>query len=230
MRTTLISLLFASLVFTGCAAQSSVDGEEELVANESHAITATELYKAQVGEYLNKESSIAYTLNADRTFVLDTGIRCITTPCPSSDSGRWTLYSYYGRIYVNLASKTASRWFRVSSLAPVTHVGASAGLVGTWTKQEALSGPGCAATLCAAGTICVEEGGVAQCITACATVRCTSYSHCDASSGSAKCVYHCPTETTINCMPIVSPERAPYCSGEYHEWVKANCPATEFVY
>lgn len=230
MRTTIIPVLFASLVFTGCAAQSSNGPEDEFVASEAkEALSAKDLYNALVGGYTSKDTVYPrFTLNADRTFDLDTGIRCITTPCPSGETGTWTLYVYRGNYYLNLASKTSSRWFWVSSFKSATLVNLDDRTV--WTKTPVVADPGCAAMLCAAGTICVEEGGKAQCITACATVKCTSSTYCDASSGSAKCVaYKCPTAKTINCMPIVSEENQKYCSGNYHDWIQANC-STEFVY
>lgn len=231
MRTTIISVLFASVVFSGCAAQSAVEPDEDFVAGEAQALKASDLYKALVGGYTSKDTVYpTFTLNADRSFELDTGIRCITTPCPSGETGSWTLYTYKGRYYLNLASKTSSRWFWVSSFKTPLLVNVDDKT--RWTKVvvEEPTGAGCAATLCAIGTTCVEEGGVAQCITACATVRCTAETYCDASSGSAMCVkYACPTAKTINCMPPVSEASVKYCSGQLHEWIKTNC-ATEFVY
>ena len=231
MRTTIISVLFASLVLSGCAAQSAVEPDDDFVAAEAKALTASDLYNSLVGGYTSKETVYPrFTLNADRSYELDTGIRCVTTPCPSGEAGRWTLYTYKGSFYLNLASKTSSRWFWVKSFKSATLVNVDDKTV--WNKiVEEPKPAGCAATLCATGTFCVEEAGVAQCITKCATVKCTSTTYCDASSGSATCVaYACPKAGTINCMPMVPEANVKYCSGQLHEWIIANCKGTSFVY
>ena len=40
------------------------------------------------------------------------------------------------------------------------------------------------------------------------------------------CAYTCPADKTIDCMPIVPPEKAALCSGPYHDWIAANCDVT----
>ena len=40
--------------------------------------------------------------------------------------------------------------------------------------------------------------------------------------------FTCPPDGTINCMPVVPPERGPLCAGEFHEWIVENCPNVEF--
>lgn len=42
--------------------------------------------------------------------------------------------------------------------------------------------------------------------------------------------YQCPAEETINCMPPVQPENEALCSGDYHNWIVANCPDVTFTY
>jgi len=42
--------------------------------------------------------------------------------------------------------------------------------------------------------------------------------------------YTCHQVEYINCMPSISDEVAPLCNGPYHDWIKSNCPAVEFVY
>jgi len=42
--------------------------------------------------------------------------------------------------------------------------------------------------------------------------------------------YICPQGPYLNCMPIVPPERQTYCSGQYREWITANCANVEIVY
>ena len=97
MRTTLrLSIVLAALAFSGCAAQAGTEseGDGDFVASEAEALSASTLYKSLVAEY--RSADVAYprfTLDADRSFTLDTGVRCITTPCPSGASGTWTLYT-----------------------------------------------------------------------------------------------------------------------------------------
>ena len=42
--------------------------------------------------------------------------------------------------------------------------------------------------------------------------------------------YVCPEAGTIDCMPLVPPERAAVCSGPFHAWVVGQCPDVAFVY
>lgn len=229
MRTTIrISIVLAALAFSGCAAQAGVEGgDDDFVASDAEALTGSTLYKALVGGYRSADTLYpTFTLNADRTFTLDTGIRCVRAPCDSGDSGKWTLYMYRGRYYLNLAGVSLSRWYQVQSFAKGVLVGMTE--KGTWTKEAPTSG--CAAILCAPDSMCVDAPEGASCITKCATVRCTSATYCDASSGSAQCVaYACPKESFVDCEPPVSADRANLCSGQLHDWVVANC-STKFGY
>lgn len=224
-----LSIALAALAFTGCAVQANEPADEEFSASEAQALHASTLYAALVGNYASSDTPYpTFELAKDRTFTLDTGIRCITTPCPSGDAGKWTLYTYKGRYYLNLAGAEASRWYYVQSFSKGVLVGMTD--KGTWTKQVEAPTSGCAAILCAPDSICVDDGSGAKCITKCATVRCTSDTYCDASSGTAQCVaYACPKESYVNCMPPVTADRARLCSGDLHEWIKTNC-STEFVY
>lgn len=42
------------------------------------------------------------------------------------------------------------------------------------------------------------------------------------------CEYKCPTETFIDCEPIVPEERLALCYGSYHDWIAQNCPGITF--
>jgi hypothetical protein len=188
MRNTVrLSIVLAALAFSGCAAQAGVEGEEDFSASEAEALTASDLYKALVGGYKSADTLYpTFTLNADRTFTLDTGIRCITAPCPSGDSGKWTLYTYKKSFYLNLAGVSGSRWYLVQSFNKGVLVGVTD--KGTWTKQAEEPTSGCAAILCAPNQLCTDDGTGAKCLDKCAAVRCTATTHCDSSSGNAMCV------------------------------------------
>lgn len=69
---------------------------------------------------------------------------------------------------------------------------------------------------CAPGAACVD--GPIACVTA----------PCPPSAPT--CQWQCPADGWINCMPSVPAERAHLCSGEYHEWIAANCPGVQFAY
>jgi len=40
----------------------------------------------------------------------------------------------------------------------------------------------------------------------------------------------CPESDYINCMPIVEGEAKWFCSKEYLDWAKENCPEFEITY
>jgi hypothetical protein len=141
-----ITMLLAA-TFIGCAAQSNSEGDdqESLVASSDNSLSA---YGEQlVGSYKGDALYPRFQLNADSTYNWDTGIRCITTPCPSGDSGNFSIWrDAFDRRYVRLLSNDwrVTRWFRVSSLKPVTLVGAF-GTTGTYKKEvPVVTGPACA--------------------------------------------------------------------------------------
>jgi hypothetical protein len=118
-----------------------------------------------VGSYKGDAVYPRFQLNADYTYSWDTGIRCVTTPCPSGDVGTWALYvNGYGTHYINLVSKPAAqnRWYRVYDGTPVVLKGAF-GTTGTFTKQGTLNTT-CAVVRCAAGFKCDDSTGTAQCV------------------------------------------------------------------
>lgn len=68
---------------------------------------------------------------------------------------------------------------------------------------------------CAPACVVMEESRTAE-----INWRCT---------GAIPPEYTCPTESTINCMPIVPESMKQYCSGAYHQWISSNCD-TQFTY
>ena len=102
----------------------------------------------------------------------------------------------------------------------------------------------CADVRCESGTFCYDGDGAPRCIpyNTCATtpLLCSAGQHCEdvpiacvrapCPPTAPTCVANrCPPDGTINCMPIVPPERAPLCSGPYHEWIVRNCPGVQFT-
>lgn len=161
------SLLAASLVFAGCAAQSTPEGEDDTTTLRSED-SLSKFGKQLVGSYRSESMYPRFTLASDGTYSWDTGIRCFTTPCPSGDTGRFAIYvgAWTGIRYVNLRSSdgTASHWLRVASLTPAKLIGAF-GTTGTFTRDPKgeVKTDGCAATS--------ECGGGEQCLSGVCTAR-----------------------------------------------------------
>lgn len=40
----------------------------------------------------------------------------------------------------------------------------------------------------------------------------------------------CPRTQTLDCMPIVPPERRAYCSREFLDWAAKHCPGLRVLY
>lgn len=244
MRTNLLAVLFIGALSTGCAVHTQGDDEESPSAITEDAITKSDKL---VGDYVSADGA-AYpklTLAAGpRTYVWDTGIRCITTPCPSGETGKWQLYRGVpsGRTYLALTSSVGKQhWFQVD----FDGTGATKGLVGIWgetTKfvpfRKAVTG--CEVIRCSAGHFCAEDAkGQGSCIAypTCATTKCGGGNYCvDAPIVCVKapCAPTAPSCTTcpkpgtwINCMPGPS-GTDPRCAAKAS--IEANCPDVGFAY
>jgi len=164
-RFTTAFVLASTLAFAGCAAQSHQQEEDDPTSMQSES--ALSAYgELLVGDYKGEAVYPRFSLNKDGTYSWDTGIRCITTPCPSGDRGTWAIYVslFTGTRYVNMRSTSISRWFRVASTSPATLVGAF-GTSGTYTKiktggctlnSECARGEQCDAGACVARPLCVQ--------------------------------------------------------------------------
>jgi len=42
--------------------------------------------------------------------------------------------------------------------------------------------------------------------------------------------YVCPKIKTLNCMPIVPPERRALCAKDFRDWAATHCPDLQIVY
>lgn len=128
--------------------------------------------------------------------------------------------AYLGRFYYNLQGETLTlskqgrvfaRLARRPSYCAAADDCAEQRLVtprclGRWTCPSntcryVCGRPTCATTTCAAGSSCVEEGGVPQCVSDCARVRCPGGTTCVADAAGTRCE---PTRTTCaatTCAP-----------------------------
>ncbi|MGD1016062.1 MAG: hypothetical protein ABR863_06425 [Roseiarcus sp.] len=48
--------------------------------------------------------------------------------------------------------------------------------------------------------------------------------------GSQPTAFACPNMRTLDCMPIVPPERRALCRAEYLDWAAKHCPGLQVVY
>lgn len=114
-----VSVVAASLIFSGCAAQSASDADDESAVGEAdEALTA--YGKSLIGAW---RVLPGYTLDlnelvlkGDGTFIWHHDIKCITTPCPTRDDGKWIAYkpapgTVQGR--VRLIGKSGTRQYVV---------------------------------------------------------------------------------------------------------------------
>jgi hypothetical protein len=121
MRSSIVSTLLAgtlaTLAIAGCSAAPEAIGEGDSSSTSEEAITKAHLKKQLPGDYESEAFAPRFSLDEAGTYSFDTGIRCITTPCPSGDVGSWDVYKYYGDFYVYLLSSDGKveRWLRVDS-------------------------------------------------------------------------------------------------------------------
>ncbi len=170
-RSISIVLLASSLVFAGCAAQTSHDGEEDPSTFTAAEGALSSYAKQLVGDYKSDALYPRFSLLKDGSYTFDTGIRCIKAPCPSGDAGTFSIWNdSRARKYVNLFSTDGkvSRWFRVDALKPVTLVGVS-GITGTFktiaaagtciANNDCGSGEQCVGSVCTARPLCAQVVG-----------------------------------------------------------------------
>ncbi|MBI2390479.1 MAG: hypothetical protein HYV09_12895 [Deltaproteobacteria bacterium] len=174
MRASLLALLLASAstLFAGCAIQSEVADDEGTVSDSEDALGTTQLY----GTW-NAESGPIYTITFDKAYAetlggglkgkafsatVDNGVRCITTPCPSTDEvggvyklrngSRLTLASY------DKPSLVFSQYlgdYRITLKGDLLTLKKTDGTVaGTLRKQATTAGEKCGTVTCGAGTTC----------------------------------------------------------------------------
>ncbi len=73
-------------------------------------------------------------------------------------------------------------------------------------------------------------GAMAQAPCNCAPGDLGCQSACRTPPKPAEAQRECPPPGTLDCMPIVPPERQAFCSRDYAEWIGRHCPNTQIVY
>jgi len=71
---------------------------------------------------------------------------------------------------------------------------------------------------------------VAQTPCNCAPGDLACQSACPATAEPSEARRKCPPPGTLDCMPIVPPERQAFCSRDYADWTGRHCPNTKIVY
>lgn len=169
MRTLAALLASASLLFAGCAIQNGTDTDEGDVEQSDDALATSALYgtwDATSGPIYTIEftSNPAETLGGflkGKSFsaTVDNGVRCITTPCDSSDEVGG-VYKLLKGTKLTLASydkptATFGKYlgdYRVSLSKDVLTLKKTDGTVaGTFKKRAGIK---CGTNVCGAGTYC----------------------------------------------------------------------------
>jgi hypothetical protein len=193
MRSFIALMIAGSVAVAGCAV-SPAEGEDSRVSVQSEPLSA--FGKTLVGTYRDQAASLQLESTGD--YVFDTGIRCITQPCPSGDRGKWAVYvGYTGTRYVELTASSIVRWYRVQKTEPIVLAGAF-GTEGKLVKEVAPSG--CATARCAAGFYCDDSTRA---------VRCLPYETC-ARAPACERGTHCE-DLPIDCVRAPCPPTAPSC-------------------
>ena len=222
-------LLFAGgLVVAGCASSvASTDGDPQSTLSEESAYV-TGIGAKVGGDYVSKTGAYpTLSLNAKaQTYSWDTGVRCITTPCPSGEAGSWALYrDYSAHYYLRLHSSTKTvRWFHVV----LNKKGTITELDGIWGEAANFvpkpeTDP-CSVVRCAAGTTCQTVKGAAACVpnpvVGCAAMLCVTGSYCaEDANGQGSCIAY-PTCATTKCGG------GNYCADRAIVCIKSPCAPT----
>jgi hypothetical protein len=131
--------LVGSVALSGCTADTAESEDASQIEMTTQALHGSSIGPQLVGAWKDSDGAFpTLDLQADGSYALDTGIRCITTPCPSGESGVWFLYRAGAQYYVSLLSDAAHvSWYRVRLVdgAPTSLVGAF-GTSGSFLKQR----------------------------------------------------------------------------------------------
>lgn len=170
-KSIILTSLVASIFAAGCAATDAEEAEE-VAASSEEALSAANIYgawEAETGPIYN----ITFTRNYAETLggglkgksfeaTVDNGIRCITTPCPATDSVAG-VYKVTGGSKLTLASYDRpslafSRYlgdYRVSlAKGKLTLKKLDGTVQGTFHKAAPVTGEKCGTTVCGAGLVC----------------------------------------------------------------------------
>jgi hypothetical protein len=131
--------LAGAVALSGCAADTGESDDASRAGMTAEALHGSSVGPQLVGAWQDDVDAFpTLELNSDGSYALDTGIRCITTPCPSGESGTWFLFRAGAQVYVSLLSDADGvSWYRVrlEHGAPQSLVGIL-GTTGTFLKKK----------------------------------------------------------------------------------------------
>ena len=170
MRSTLFAVMFASTLFAGCAMQTDAEDDGNVAGSEDeltktqivgtwiadtgpiYEITFTKDYAETLGGFLKGRQFSAE---------VDNGIRCITTPCDSSDSvggvyklsnsGKTVTLASYDKPSLTFSKYLGDYASSINSKGILTLTKKDGTVAGTFHKQ---TGVKCGTNVCGAGTYC----------------------------------------------------------------------------
>jgi hypothetical protein len=168
---TMVGLTISMLALAGCAADTTTHETEQTATSEAEALTYADLYGTWIADTgpiyeITFDKDAAETLGGflkghHFSATVDNGIRCVTTPCPSSDqvggvfkkasgtSTKVTLASYDKPSAV-FAKYLGDYTAKVTS-TKLTLKKQDGTIAGTFHRS---TGTKCGTTICAAGTVC----------------------------------------------------------------------------
>jgi hypothetical protein len=168
MKLSTLSVLFASLVFAGCAAETGApsDDAEDVGASQDELSAAA---KQLVGNYewrdvdsgafvdflkLDLHADGSYSASVDSGLV-DPGVRCVRFPCTLPEAGTWSTFHSGGKLKIRVRPQGhPSRSYYASKAGDQLSLGRS----GETTILFQAGQTTCANVRCAAGTHCEMKG------------------------------------------------------------------------
>ncbi|WP_394831141.1 hypothetical protein LVJ94_31980 [Pendulispora rubella] len=204
----------ASLMLTGCAAETSAD---DTVATSQDALSLSGIAAEMVGTYewnaefsgdatdfysLTLKKDGTYTAQVEATLVAP-GVRCITFPCTLPESGKWLARKVPGGMGIKFTPKKGdvrdTKADFENGVLTLTRAGQTTSLFTAAALQQQQQQPqvqrsACAAVFCQPQTKCVElASGEAACVkpttSACAAMLCAVGTTClELQSGEASCL------------------------------------------
>lgn len=165
-----VSAIAVSLA--GCASEPDDDPNAKAAAEVG--VDEATLLAALPGDYRPRDGGYPLLkLEADGTYVYDTGIRCIREPCPSGNAGLWHVEDG-NNIVLEVTSHDTTPMPEeveiVSNTPPVLSLEDANGVeyqlaqVDEEERAAAAQPAECAAVRCAAGTVCTVVDGAARCV------------------------------------------------------------------
>jgi hypothetical protein len=132
------SIVLSGALALGCVAGTTAPSEEGPVGMTTEALSGSNVGQQIVGTWHDSTNAFpTLDLKSDGSYTYNTGIVCITTPCPSGDTGDWLLLRSGSLYYVATVSTDDDvRWYRVGFDGQTPgHLYGTFGTTGTLVKK-----------------------------------------------------------------------------------------------